>query len=333
MIIDYDRFFAITSQLKMRERVPTSHSLNRLCLVITVITCLIWCSNCVNQKTYSMAVPKPADPKSPRTSPSPPVKKPSTGAVKKPSPSTPKGGSKPGPAPNKKTQKPKSNTKKSSANHKHQTKNPSKTHKPIPLHASQHSSNSTQNKTGNTTNISAPLLPEILPPEHFNLTIVDPDHERHQNLTRQLKLLKRKLHKAKKTVGSFRDQAFVEALQEQMEDLLKKVKYDGDIVTKMKKEPVAKDATQKGENEQRVRTKKDSSIKIKKYLTQRDKVPPKQRMNLSQKVLNKSTLNDDKRFTVLRTVKSPFKKYPTKKLESNKKIAATISKPTKLLEI
>lgn len=316
----------------MRKRAPTSLSLERLCLAIIVLACVAWYSNCVNQKTYMMAAPKPAD-KSTKSSPSPPAKKPSAGAVKKPPPPTPKGGSKPGPAANKKSFKLKPTTKKSSPNPHHSSKNRSKTHKAIPLQASKHGSNSTHNKTGNATNISAPLLPEILPPEHFNLTIVDPDHQRHQNLTRQLHLLKQKLHKAKKTVSSFRDQAFVEALQEQMEDLLKKVKYDGDIVTKMKKEPVAKDATQKGENEQRVRTKNDSTIKIKKYLTQRDKVPPRQKMNLSQKVLKKSTLNDDKRFTVLRTVKSPFKKYPKKKLESNKKIAAAISKPTKLLEL
>lgn len=313
----------------MKNWTPTEPRLRLTYQLLFLAMVLISTCYCVNQKTYLQAVPKPNDPKQSKPSTPPTSKKPVPTKVNKSAPQKLK--KVPGPA--KKSNKPanKQPLKKQTAKSKSPNKTP-KPRTPIPKHAMKHGANST-NKTTNATNISAPLLPEILPPEHFNLTIVDPDHERHRNLTRQLHLLKQKLHKAKQTVSSFRDEAFVEALQEQMEDLLKKVKYDGDIVTKMKKEPVPKGAAQKGENEQRLRTKKDSTVKIKKYLSQRDKMPPRQRLNLSKNTLPKSTLNNDKRFKVLREVKSPFKKYPKKKLEANKKISIASAKPTKLLEL
>lgn len=182
-----------------------------------------------------------------------------------------------------------------------------------------------------------PLLPEIIPVESLNLTIVDPDAERHKKLTQKLKTLEQKLQKAKKTVQQMKDQTFVEALQDQMEDLLKKVKYDGDVVTKMKKEPVPKGSAQRGEMEQRVRTKRDSSVKVHKYLKQRDFIPKKNTMNLSGKVVKQSKMNDAKRFHVLQTGKSPFRKYPKKVVpgskNSPKKIISAAVKASPLLLI
>jgi transcription initiation factor IIE alpha subunit len=118
-----------------------------------------------------------------------------------------------------------------------------------------------------------------------------------------------------------KDELFVEAIQDQLEDLLKKIKYDGDVVTKMKKAPIPKGSAQKGEIKQQVRTKQNSAIKIKKYLQQRDVIQKRTKVDLTNKTRPKSKLNDAKRFKVLMENSSPFKKRP--------KILATQAKQAK----
>jgi hypothetical protein len=285
---------------------------NKICLVVLLLSFLIVNVNAVHEKNLAEVAPKDQGKNTkPKTaSAKAGVAKPKSGVVKQA-----KSSKKPVAKSHKAAKPSKTAVKPSKKTNKKSTKKPVGSSKPKPAKSAikggkkQVPSGKKSVKPAKKV-VVKPLLPEIIPVESLNLTIVDPDETRHKNLTNQLNILQQKLHKAKEAVKSMKDELFVEAIQDQLEDMLKKVKYDGDVVTKMKKAPIPKGSAQKGEMEQQVRTKKNSSMKIKKYLQHRDVIPKRIKMNLGNKIQPKSKLNNASRFNVLMENNSPFKKHP-----------------------
>jgi len=142
-------------------------------------------------------------------------------------------------------------------------------------------------KAGNATVVTGPYRVKK------GAKIIDEDKVRHQKLLKRINELEGTLKRASKRMHDLTDENFRDNINFQLESLLNKIQYKGDVVVKVKRPPPKDPIDFRGEMQHRKESKKRQIKRINQIIKVGNVPLPKHTIDIDPKVVKISKLKED----------------------------------------